>query len=243
MREQRKRERRGEAKQRLRPGHQGSLPQVAPGNHSLRPPGRVSSLGIFSPPVGERKNKNCSKLSLSLRGTLARPSARFWMAAFSCALEGYLSNGSPLWGSCGSPRGGGLRGPGRCSECAEGAGRSGVQDAPAFAAGNAGSLMVPWRYGIRGGPPGLAVAGRPCGFEPARPAFPESPRCSPAAAGSLSLARTQSSRPAGKASPPASHPRRPRTRCHCFAWGFSVPATQHFRAACQPARNGVPQTI
>lgn len=41
---------------------------------------------IFKSPVGERKKR--WTLSLNLGGTLARPSARFWMAAFSRSLGG-----------------------------------------------------------------------------------------------------------------------------------------------------------
>lgn len=63
-----------------------------PGTHSPRPhppcitSSLLTSLRIFNIPVGEKKKR--LKLSLNWSGTRARPSARFWMAAFSASVLG-----------------------------------------------------------------------------------------------------------------------------------------------------------
>ena len=57
-------------------------PCIRPAGHQLS---LLTSLMIFKAPVGEKKKR--LMLSLNLGGTLARPSARFWMASFSSWLR------------------------------------------------------------------------------------------------------------------------------------------------------------
>lgn len=106
-----------------------------------------SSLKIFNTPVGEKKK--CLKLSLNWSGTRARPSARFWMAAFSTSLLGSWVGVLEV-APCGAL-------DAKFLGCADGPEREGVPGAAA-ARGRAGAE----REGVPGAAAAPGRAGRCC---------------------------------------------------------------------------------
>ena len=138
-------------------------PCICPAGHQLS---LLTSLMIFKAPVGEKKKR--LMLSLNLGGTLARPSARFWMASFSswlrvAGVEGGLSIDAegaaltPRWESVDRPERSGCAPSAMCTERKRvPRGFKPFEGGLSFLA----SMVDPWAWWCLTGPAALNLARR-----------------------------------------------------------------------------------